>query len=267
MVRLIRLEYLKLRANKALWILLGLYLACLILVFFLGGIVLKLLAASGMEYEGLDPTMLPIYDFEDIWHNFTWLGSFFKLFPAFLIIISICNEFSFKTHRQNVIDGLSRMEFILSKLLFSVFLALVSTGVIFVLSCILGGMNASAKTFEAFTYGIHFLGLHFFQLFLYFLFVLFVALLIRKSAITIVLVILYTLLIEPILAGALGFWVPHISSLFPLNAIDNLIVFPFKRYIFMNTPEYVTAKTFMIAGGWGMIFASGIYYQLKKRDF
>src|SRR5690554_1564066 len=130
MLRLVKLEFLKLKTNRAFWILLGIYFLALIVFAFSGGIILKYLENDGVNYQGLSPVMLPIYDFEDIWQNLAWLGYLFKIFPALLIIISITNEFQFKTHRQNIIDGLSRMEFFLSKLSFAIFLALLSAVVI-----------------------------------------------------------------------------------------------------------------------------------------
>ena len=43
------------------------------------------------------------------------------------MIISVTNEYSFKTHRQNVIDGVTRTQFIVTKLACGVIIALAST--------------------------------------------------------------------------------------------------------------------------------------------
>lgn len=267
MLRLIRLEFLKLKANRALWILLGLYMLCLTGVAFVGGSVLQYLENSGVEYRGFSPTMIPIYDFEDIWQNLAWLAYFFKIFPAFLIIISITNEFQFKTHRQNIIDGLSRTEFFLSKLTFAAFLAVLSGGLILLLGSLLGFINASLVSFSAFFYSIGFIPAHILQLFLYFLAAIFLAILIRKSAITIVLLLIYTLFIEPLAAGILGYWYPTAASLLPLEAFGNMVRFPFAKYIFLEAPDYIATADLTIALCWGAILVYGIFYQLKKRDF
>lgn len=267
MLRLIRLEYLKLRANRAMWILLGLYLLCLVLIAFSGGAILQFLENKGVQYKSLSPTMLPIYDFEDIWQNLAWLGYFFKIFPAFLLVISINNEFQFKTNRQNIIDGLSRTEFFLSKLSFAAFLACVSGILLFILGVILGFSNASAKTLEAFMANIEFIPGHIFQLFLYFIFAIFLALLIRKSSITIVLLLLYTIFLEPIAARIIGHWHPLIASWFPLETFSNIVHFPFSRYVFLQTPDYIAITDVLMASVWGVVFLIGIFYQLKKRDF
>jgi hypothetical protein len=46
------------------------------------------------------------YDFNNTWQS-TWPDRVFYYSPAMLIIL-ITNEYSFRTNRQNVIDGWSR---------------------------------------------------------------------------------------------------------------------------------------------------------------
>jgi len=69
------------------------------------------------------------FAFPDVWQTVSWNSSLLLLIPAVLIITLTTNEFTYKTHRQNVIDGLSRAQFINIKLfevlLFSIFLTLV----------------------------------------------------------------------------------------------------------------------------------------------
>ncbi len=267
MIRLIRLEFLKLRANRAMWILLGLYLLSLVLIAFSGDAILRYLEYEGVMYKSLSPTMLPIYDFEDIWQNLAWLGYFFKIFPAFLLIISISNEFQFKTNRQNIIDGLSRTEFFLSKLSFAAFLTFLSGLLLFILGAVLGFSHANVQTFEAFVTNLFFIPGHIFQLFLYFIFAIFLSLVIRKSAITIVLVLLYTVFLEPIASQIIGHWYPLIASWFPLQAFANVIRFPFSKYVFLHSPDSIALSDVLIASTWGAVFLFGIFYQLKNRDF
>lgn len=267
MLRLIRIEFLKLKHNRALWILLALYMVCLIAISFSGGVILKAMAGMGISYQGIDPTVIPIYDFEDIWQNLAYLGYFFKIFPAFLLIISITNEFSYKTHRQNIIDGLSRREFFLSKLSFASFLALLSAGLLLLLGLILGFSNSAVTSWEAITRNIFFIPVHAFQVLLFFLFAMFLALLIRKSGITVVLLLMYAWFLEPIAAGITEYYYPFLGSLFPLEAIGNLIHFPFSKYVLMYTQDFVSMADFSKAMGWCGILILGIYYQLVKRDF
>ena len=265
--RLVQLEFLKLKSNKALWWLLGLYLVAVILISLSGGMILNFLADRGVSYRGFDPTILPIYDFDDIWQNLAYLGYFFKIFPAFLIIISISNEFTFKTHRQNIIDGLSRTEFFLSKMAFSAFLALLSGLLVFVLGLILGFRSSSITGIDHVFAHIAFVPAHIVQLFIYFLAAMFLALLIRKSGITIVLFLMYTVILEPLIVVIVGHWYEGIASYFPLEAISSLVHFPYSKYILMETQTYISTPDVIKALLWCAILIYGIYYQLKKRDF
>ncbi len=267
MLRLFKLEFLKLKTNRAFWFLLGIYFLALLAVVFSGKYILQYLEYEGVTYGGLSATMLPIYDFEDIWHNLAWLSYLFKIFPALLIIISVTNEFQFKTHRQNIIDGLSRTEFFLSKLSFAIFLAVLSGAAILLIGLILGFLYASEVSVEAIFYNFIFIPAHAYQLLLYFMFAMFVALIIRKSAIAIMVLLIYTVMLEPIAAGIIGHFYPIIGSILPLEAISSIITFPFSRYVFMETPDYIGLIPTLKATVWGGIFLFGIFYQLKKRDF
>ena len=267
MIRLIKIEYLKLKKSRSMWVLLGLYLVCLIFIAFSGNIILNYLADQGVQYRGLSPTVLPIYDFYDIWQNLAWLGGFFKIFPAFLIVISICNEFQFKTHRQNIMDGMSRMEFFLSKLSFAGFLAFLSAFVILILGLILGFSFSPVRDLGSIMANFNFLAGHFYELLLYFLFAMLVALIIRKAGIAIVLLFMYSWFIEPIGAKILSNWYPEIAELFPLESIRSLVSFPFSRYILLYSQDFIAWADLIRATAWGLIFSGFIYYQLVKRDF
>ena len=250
-----------------MWVLLVLYLACLILIALSGNIILGYLADAGVQYNGLDPTILPIYDFIDIWQNLSWLGGFFKVFPAFLIAISICNEFQFKTHRQNIMDGLSRSEFFLSKLSFAAFLAILSAAILLILGLTLGFMYSPVIDFQSVIANTYFLLGHFYELLLYFLFSMLVALIIRRTGIAIVVLLMYTWFVEPIGAAILSNWYPELAGMLPLESISNLIRFPFSKYILLYTQDFIAWLDLAKATVWALIFSGFIYYQLVKRDF
>lgn len=266
MLRLIRIEYLKLKSNRALWILLGLYFVAIAAVAIGAGAFLDYLTAQGVDYRGINPSIFPIYDWEDIYHNLAYLASFFSVFPAFLLIISVSNEFSFKTHRQNIIDGLSRREFFLSKLSFAAFLAVASAVFLFLLGLLLGLIN-SESSFSAIGHSLVFIPGHAFQLFCFFLFSILLVLLIRKSGITIVLLLLYALILEPILSALLKWRVPQLGEVLPLDSIASLVRVPFSKYILLETQNYMALADILRAGVWGVVFTVIIFLILKKKDF
>lgn len=266
MLRLVRLEYLKLKSNRAMWILLGLYFVAIAAIAIGAGSFLDYLTDQGVDYRGVNPSIFPIYDWEDIWHNLAYVAYFFAVLPAFLIIISVSNEFAYKTHRQNIIDGLSRTEFFLSKLSFAGFLALTSGAFLFVLGSLLAAFNADF-TWRAFFDTLEFIPAHALQLFLFFLFAILLVLLIRKSGITIVLLLIYAVILEPIGAALLKYFYPESGPLLPLDSIGAIVRVPFSKYILMYTQNFISGMDLLRGIGWGVVFTLLIFWILKRKDF
>ena len=79
-----------------------------------------------------------IFNFPYIWHFNTYIAAILKLFLAIVIVSMKANEYSYGTLKQNLIDGLSKREFVLSKFLTVVLFAAASTVFVFVMSLILG---------------------------------------------------------------------------------------------------------------------------------
>jgi hypothetical protein len=57
------------------------------------------------------------FAFPDVWQTVSWNSTLTFIIPAILIITLTTNEFTYKTHRQNIIDGWSREQFIGVKLI------------------------------------------------------------------------------------------------------------------------------------------------------
>ena len=72
-----------------------------------------------------------IFNFPFIWHFNTYIAAILKLFLAIVIVSMMANEYSYGTLKQNLIDGMSKKEFILSKFLTVVLFASASTVFVF----------------------------------------------------------------------------------------------------------------------------------------
>ncbi len=79
-----------------------------------------------------------IFNFPYIWHFNTYIASILKFFLAIVIVSMMANEYSYGTLKQNLIDGMSKKEFIQSKFLTVFLFATVSTVFLFILTLILG---------------------------------------------------------------------------------------------------------------------------------
>src|SRR5690606_20338970 len=84
------------------------------------------------------------YSFPAVWGNVGFWGSIFVLFLSILIIILTTNEFSFRTHRQNVIDGLHRLQFYHAKVYLVLTFSLLATVYLFIIGALFGYSNSGS---------------------------------------------------------------------------------------------------------------------------
>lgn len=276
MIRAFTLEWLKLKHYRVFWILFGLYLLAQLIITNGGIFFLEWLKSKGADFDGIDPTILPIYDFPDIWQNSVWLASFVKILISFIVIVSVNNELSYNTLRQNIIDGISKREFLLSKLSLILFLAGICTIVLFA-SGLLAGLNYSHVTDLKYIFAdLEYLLAYFLQLVVFCLFAFSLAMVIKKAGFAIVITMLYTLVFEPIVTTILEFapftqeYTEGIVKFFPIYSIEKLVgkayESPFARYLFQEIKDHIYWYEWLIAIGWGALLMLFITWVLNKKD-
>ena len=272
MIRLLEIEWLKLKNYKIFWILIAMYFLGLILVLSSGMFLMQFLKYKGADFQGIDPTILPLYDFPDVWQNMTYIATFFKIIPAFIVIISVTNEINYRTMRQNVIDGLSKWEFLLSKLYLVLALAIAATLFIF-LEGLTTGLFYSKVTHPNVIFSeLEFLAAYFLEVFTFLSFALLLSILLKKAGFVIVLIFMYTMIFEPFLTinmlhnPLIKDYTSWLAPYFPIRALNNLIHVPFQRYVFMEINDFIAWKDILIVVAWLGIYHLSIYKLLDKRD-
>ncbi len=272
MIKLFEIEWLKLKNYKVFWILTGMYFVGLILVLSSGMFLMEFLKSKGAEFKGIDPTILPLYDFPDVWQNMTYIATFFKIIPAFIVIISVTNEIGYRTMRQNVIDGLSKWEFLKSKFYLIIALATAATLFIFLEGLLTGLIYSSVRYPEAIFSELDFLAGYFLEVVTFLCFAMLLGILLKRAGFAIVLIFMYTLIFEPILTVNMEHnpWmkdqVSWLAPFFPIRALNNLIQVPFQRYVFMEIQDYIAWKDVFIVLGWLTFYLLSIFKLLDKRD-
>ncbi len=272
MIRLFTIEWIKLKNYRVFWVLFGLYFLGLIIACTGGMFLLQFIKNKGGDIYGIDPTILPIYDFPDVWHNMTYIATYFKLFLAFIVIISVTNEITYRTLRQNIIDGLSKKEFLVSKLALIVSLSALATFFLFILSWVLGLIWSHAHGIDVMFREMEFLGAYFLEVCTFLTLAFLLSLLIRKAGFVIVLLFMYTLIFEPIATTILEHYpkIPELlrsmASFFPIKAMNNLVSFPFQKYVFLKIQDYVAWADVLIVTGWLILNNVLILLLLKKRN-
>lgn len=224
-----------------------------------------------------------IFNFPFIWHFNTYIAAILKFFLAIVIVSMMANEYSYGTLKQNLIDGMSKQEFILSKFLTVILFALTSTVFIFIMSLILGYSFSSYTELGIIFSDMEYLLAYFIKLVGFFSFCLFLGVLVKRSAFAIGFLFVWNI-IETIAKGVLTFEVfpktetaSKITQFFPLESMSNLIVEPFtKLSIIRNIKTTIGANdikdysvhftAILIVLAWTVIFIFLSYRIIKKRD-
>ncbi len=273
---LFKLELQKLWLNRASRV--------LIFVSFILPFFVLLLSSFKINFFGLftlELGELGVFNFPIIWHITTFFASQFKFFFAIVVVSMIGNEYSNRTLKQNLIDGLSKGEFIRSKFYAIVFFSLISTLLIFALSLCIGLYYSSYDEFGIIIQGTEFIAAYFFKLVGFFSHCLFFGVLFKRSALA--LGFLFVLFILEWIIFGFFMWhfrksnsdLPEtIQNLFPLKSMYKLIDQPFQRVLISKFPDQgdlvydygVHFYEFSIVIFWTAIFVFSSFLLLKKRD-
>lgn len=270
MIRLFTIEWVKLRRYRAFQVLTGLYFLIVLVVCSSGMLFLEYLKHKGVQFHDIDPTILPIYHFPYVWQNLAYVASKLKLILAFIVILSITNEISYKTLRQNIIDGLTRFEFMLSKLSMIFVLSLVNTLLIFAIGLVTGLIYSHDRSLSVIFSDTQYLLAFFFNIFAFLVFAMLIAMLIRRTGVVIIFLAMYTVIIEPIITAIFANApLPPIYAklvpFFPREAITNLIPNPFPQFILREMQDYISFPNWAIAIGEMLLFLALIFLMLKRR--
>ncbi len=268
MLQLLKIEWLKLKNYKTFLWLAGIYYLLLLLVLCSVQLILTWMESQGMEFQGISPAIIPFYDFPDVWQNLAYMASYLKFFLAFIVIISVANEYSFRTIRQNIIDGMSPKHFLFSKQLMIFAFSIINVAILWLSGTIMGISNASAFEGHLYVMGMEFLLAHFIELVTFLSIAMLLAILMKKAGFAIITLCFYGIFVEPIAVGILGFWSNDswLLNLFPIAAVNNLVSVPFQRYVFMEIQDYVSIESIIICIGWYLISLGVNYYILVKKD-
>lgn len=277
MKRLLSIELQKIWKNRASKVLTISYFVILSLIALIASIKFEI---GNFKLHFAE---MGIFNFPFIWHFNTYVASVLKFFLAIIIVSMMANEYSYGTLKQNLIDGMSKKEFILSKFLTVVFFAFTSVVFIFSMSLILGYSFSSYNEIGIVFSDLEYLLAYFIKLVGFFSFCLFLGVLIKRSAFAIGFLFVW-FIGETIVRAFLTYDIfpkskiaAQITQFFPLESMSNLIVEPFSRLSIIkniqatigenNVKDYAVHSTsILIVLAWTIIFIFLSYLLVKKRD-
>tara|TARA_R100001369_G_scaffold88844_1_gene125878 strand:+ start:3991 stop:4827 length:837 start_codon:yes stop_codon:yes gene_type:complete len=277
MLRLLNIELQKLRYNRSAKVISIVYFILITFIALIASIEFPL---GSVNFRVADQG---IFNFPFIWHFNTYIAAILKIFLAIVIVSMMSNEYSYRTLKQNLIDGLSKKEFVLSKFITVIGFALISTLFVFIVSMILGLSFSDYTEMGIIFSDMEYLIAYFIKLVGFFAFCLFLGILVKRSAFAIGFLVVWWI-VESIVYGLLKWQffkgtniAENITQFFPLEAMSNLIKEPMSRLGAVQsaatqlgenfTKSYdVTLLNVAIVLVWTFLFVYWSYAILKKRD-
>lgn len=277
MLRLLNIELQKLRYNRAAKVISIVYF---ILITFIALIASIEFSFGEVNFRVADQG---IFNFPFIWHFNTWVAALLKLFLAIVIVSMMSNEYSHRTLKQNLIDGLSKKEFVISKFLTVLLFSLISTIFVFIVSLILGLVFSDFTEIGIIFSDMQYLLAYFIKLMGFFSFCLFLGVLVKRSAFALGFLLIWYFI------ESISYWLMRgiffrgtdtadmIVQYFPLESMANLIKEPFTRLNIVKTTASQLGEDFVkiydlqwgnvaIVLIWTFLFVYFSYVILKKRD-
>ena len=275
MVRLLKIELKKILTYKVFWILMGLYFLFLLLGILMAGVTLNSWIDNINKQSPIPFPHVTIYFFPDIWQNITFFASirYILILPSIVIIILITNEFTNKTIRQNIVNGMSRQEFLLSKLQLIFIISLLITFILVIGTLILGMANTGSYDMAMMFKKISFAGGFFIQMFSFLVFAFFTGFLLRNTGLSIAIFTLYALIIEPVLYFILK--IPklqpnNVSQFLPVNSVIRIVEYPYfpilKKLMGLNVQEHLSLLDCAVPLIYAAVMVGIVYWALSRKD-
>jgi len=271
MLRLLGIEFHKMRYSRATKILLIIYFSLFFSVILFASIRFKF---GNIDFQLADQG---IFNFPYIWHFNTYFAAIMKIFLALLIVSMISVEYAHNTIKQNLIDGLSKKEFVLSKFYMITALSLASTLLIFLVSLGLGLIFSDFNEIGIIFSRMEYLGGYFLKLLGFFSFCFFLGVWIKRSAFAIAALFVWWIM-ESIIKGIMMVQVQKnqitdwLTPLLPLESMSNLVREPLTKLGIVKSSFGVIRDSniygyqILIVLLWTFIFISAAYLLIKKRD-
>jgi ABC-2 type transport system permease protein len=234
MINLLKIEWLKIKSYTGFILLASFFILGVgtsnYIVYLFKRNVLDKVQASKILLAGSP------FDFDTVWKTVSYYSSYFLMLPALLIVILMSNEFNYKTHRQNIIDGWSRFEFLKVKIAMAFVFALASTLVVVITALIFGATSGSSFSLN----GFENIGYFLLKAFTYNMIAILISLFTKKSGVAIAVFFIYTIFENGVSLMLFFLAVKlkkdsnidwgNLGNYLPMNASDGLLTSPFEQF-------------------------------------
>jgi len=220
-LKLLKLEWSKFRKNSVITLLFVFFALFFPLSLYFGNILDTMSEHFPMKVNILSVPL--IWDYLGYAGN--WIVFFFL---GVLMIYTVTIDVQNKTMRQNIISGMTRSDYFLSKLLITVVLTTIATLYYLFLSIVIGWLNTEGASFSTIMDNDLAIPRFWLMSFGYLNFALFLAYLIRKAGIAVFVYLSYILIGEPLIKNRMNSYFPNSEAMnfLPLNSMEDLMPLP-----------------------------------------
>lgn len=208
------------------------------------------------------------FEFPEVFRTVAFTSSLFVIIPAILVIMLITNEYTYKTNRQNVIDGWSRNQFLIAKFLNVVIISIIVI-VLYIIVTLVIGFTTSAGVAEKWELA-NYTALYGLQVFAQLSFAFLLGLLIKRAFIALGAFLFYKVILENIATGFMGKYANDSGRFLFTESSDRLT--PLPAFIGKLNPESYSKSLslinqhVLITIGYLIIFWGLVFWIYKKRD-
>ena len=273
MLRLFNIEFFKFKRSKSARVLTIIYFGLFAFI--------ALFASIRFDFGAIDFRVAEqgIFNFPYIWHFNAYFLAILKIFLAIVIVSLMSSEYTNRTLKQNLIDGMSKWEFIQSKFSMVIVLSLASTLAYFLITLLLGLIFSDFTEPAIIFSDMEYIPAYFIKLVGFFSLCMFLGILVKRSAFALGFLFLIWVF-EGLIRLFINFQAKSLDFLkqfLPLESMSNLIVEPITKLDVVTTAanqlsaefdgDYsVPISAIVIVLVWTAIFVFGSYKLLQIRD-
>lgn len=203
------------------------------------------------------------FSFPTVWQMVANLSSYVSALFGLMLIILVTNEYTFRTSRQNIIDGWERRQFVYAKLIWVLLLSVMALLVAVLTAVVLGLVYGTAGfSLEGFVY----MWYYFLQVVLLLSLALLLSVLVKRAGFAMAIFLGYTMMLEQTVVLLLKRYVGQIGSLMPLQTGDELLPFPLVGKMMPNTGGYSDSIYLLCLLGYITLAIYLVFRKVLKSD-
>lgn len=229
MLQLLKIEWLKIRRYRTFWVLFGAFVLLFPVTFYFSASkYMEVMNMESQETNMLNSILGAPFVFPKVWHSASWVGGMFFLILGMLFVLLITNEVQYRTHRQNIIDGWSRTDFIMAKFYVMLCLIVISTFLVLVSGLVVGLVHTPSSSSAGIFDNIHYLAYFALMAAEYLMLAFLVAILIKRTGLAIIIYFTVVCIVDNLLWVLFTFRDSQVGYFLLLEPTDSLVPNPFK---------------------------------------